>query len=98
MITIFMEYRIKPEKREQYLEYMEQMPEDIERMGAHEYRFYEGVDQPNLFVETFEVHSKDNYIACKEKRTSDERLASYVLGGAEKIHLWAFEQINIKNR
>ncbi len=94
MITIFMEYRILPEKREQYLQLMEGIPQEVARRGGAFYRFYEGMDQPNLFVETFEVHSKEDYTACKEWRTSDERLASCVVGGAEKIHVWAFLPLN----
>jgi len=90
MITVFMEYRISPEKRSDYMRLMQSIAAEVSELGGQDYRFYEGIDQPNLFVETFAVPSYDHYLAFKKRRTTDERLVSCVSGGAEKVHIWAF--------
>lgn len=90
MITIFMEYRIDPKKREEYSKLMKSIAGEMTAGSGMGYRFYEGVDQSNLFVETFEVSNMEEYQHWKEVRTTDTRLAALVPGGSAKIHVWAF--------
>jgi hypothetical protein len=98
MIKVFVEYKIKEEMREQYLQEISNLSLAMEKIGATDFLVYEGVDQSNLFVEMFNVPSIEAYRKLKRKR-SEEKAGSGVFwqsindcidGGSEKLHMWAF--------
>ncbi|MBO8164637.1 MAG: MFS transporter [Brevibacillus sp.] len=90
MLMVFIEYKVKAELREQYLKKMTDVPDQVAARGGNSWRFYEGLDQPCLFVESFEVPDEAVYREIKEWRTRDQELARYLVGGLEKMHVWAF--------
>lgn len=90
MYTIFVEYRIEQEKREQYLRHMSGIGAEVGQRGGIGYRLLEGVEQPNTFVEVFEVADLHTYQAIRSWRLSDEKLPAFISGGAAKLHMWAF--------
>ncbi|RNB92273.1 hypothetical protein EDM56_00805 [Brevibacillus fluminis] len=90
MYTIFVEYRILPEKREAYFNYMSTIPAQISERGGVGYRHLEGVEQSNTFVEAFEVEQLETYQAIRSWRLSDTELPTFISGGAAKLHMWAF--------
>ncbi|WP_126425350.1 antibiotic biosynthesis monooxygenase [Brevibacillus marinus] len=93
MLTVFIEYKVKEEQREAYLQEMSRIPQQVAERGGRGYRFYEGLDQPCLFVESFEVEDETVYQAIKAWRTGDRRFAPYLAGGLEKMHVWAFQPV-----
>jgi hypothetical protein len=93
LLTIFIEYKVIEEKRDSYLQQLRLMPERLEVFGARGYRCYEGADQPHLFVETFEVETEEQYHHIKAWRLDDRDFCDCVLGGAAKVHVWAFRPI-----
>ncbi|MCM3719979.1 hypothetical protein [Fictibacillus phosphorivorans] len=101
MLTVFMEYKIIPETLQSYEYEMVSVIRELENLGATDIQWYRAADQPSLYVEYFKVSDKEMYASIKEKRTSNEhpifsKLFPFVSGGAEKIHCWAFEKLNIK--
>lgn len=93
MITVFIEYQIEPDKRMEFLLQQVIWEEEVRQLGGQHFRFYEGVDQPFLFVEEFEVQSMDEYRLCKERKKSNQPFSRCVKGGVDKIHIWAFQQV-----
>lgn len=93
MITVFIEYQIEPDKRTKFLHQQVSWEEEVHRLGGLNFRFYEGVDQPDLFVEEFEVRSMDEYQLFKARRSTNESFRQCVKGGAAKIHIWAFQHV-----
>lgn len=93
MLTVFMEYKLEPQKREQALSQLATMPDRLAAMGAFGYRCMEGVDQPGLFVEAFEVPGLEQYEQIKAWRLADAAFCDCVTGGAAKLHVWAFRSI-----
>lgn len=94
MLTIFIEYKIREEKRADYLRQIAQMPHRLQKWDVRQYRCYEGADQPNLFVETFEVESAETYHQIKAWRLADGDFCHCVAGGAAKVHVWAFRPVD----
>jgi hypothetical protein len=87
---MFVEYKVDPEKRDQYLQW-------IRSMNRKEPRFelLEGSDQPHLFVEIWRGISFDEYVKLKQERlgrfhSAWSAMAEYVSGGADRIHIWHF--------
>lgn len=93
MLLVFIEYKVKEEMRERFLAQMSRIRQRIAEMGGENFRFYEGLDQPHLFVESFEVSSVEQYQAIKEWRRQDEPFANCIVGGREKINVWAFQPV-----
>jgi hypothetical protein len=93
LLTIFIEYKIDGQKRDRFLALLASMPKELQARGARQYRCLEGWDQPNLFVETFEVDTVEEYQAIKNWRLCDEDFCSCVAGGAAKVHVWAFRAV-----
>lgn len=100
-IQVFAEYKIVPEKRQDYLEKIEQVRIAMGQIGVRDFEVYEGVDQPNLFVEMFHVPTVEAYEKMKRKRC-DEQAAPGVFwkvindcidGGTAKLHMWAFTPV-----
>ncbi|EJL47340.1 hypothetical protein BAG01nite_31090 [Brevibacillus agri] len=90
MLTVFIEYKLQSEKRDQALRLLASMAESMEALGARQYRCMEGLDQPGLFVEAFEVETVHEYEQIKAHRLADRAFCDCVAGGADKLHVWAF--------
>jgi hypothetical protein len=101
MITVFMEYKVNPDTIQAYESVMEFVISELESLGVSRIEWYRAVDQHSLYVECFRVQNKNEYEIIKEKRISSEhpvfsKLQTYIEGGSEKIHCWAFEQMTVK--
>lgn len=96
MVTVFMEYKLDEQKRADFGELMNSMADELKMRGAKNYRLLEGMDQPGLIVETFDVESAEAYQVIKAWRLADEDLCACIPGGAAKLHIWAF--IPLQNR
>ncbi|MGD8192005.1 hypothetical protein ACQCN2_18710 [Brevibacillus ginsengisoli] len=94
MVTVFIEYQIEPDKRNDFLRLQESWEEEVRIHGGLNFRFYEGVDQQYLFVEEFEVNTMEQYQQFKSRKTANESFSRCVKGGAAKIHIWAFQQVS----
>ncbi|MFF0829377.1 hypothetical protein ACFYU8_21840 [Brevibacillus sp. NPDC003359] len=90
MLTVFIEYKLDSEKRSHALRLLTSMAERMEAMGARQYRSMEGLDQPGLFVEAFDVETVQEYEEIKANRLADQDFCECVSGGAAKLHVWAF--------
>ncbi|HZG79623.1 MAG TPA: MFS transporter [Brevibacillus sp.] len=93
MITVFIEYKLISEKREEALALLAERESVSCRLGARQYRCLEGCDQPGLFVETFEVDSMEQYEQIKQTRLEDEAFCACIAGGANKLNIWAFAPV-----
>lgn len=92
MGIVFVEYKVFPEKREAYLQWIEPLAGNESGL-----ELYEGSDQPDLFVELWRGFDEEAYRAFKKSRleASDSpwaELEQYVAGGAAKIHIWHFRR------
>ncbi|MED4782660.1 hypothetical protein [Brevibacillus choshinensis] len=90
MLTVFVEYKLDTAKRATALSLLADMSDKLTAMGATQYRCMEGIDQPGLFVEAFEVQAVEQYDQIKAWRLADEAFCDCVAGGAAKLHVWAF--------
>ncbi len=90
MITVFIEYKLQEAQRSAFLRELSAIQQRVAEYGGQNYRCFEGMDQPHLFVEMFEVPTAAAYEAIKRWRTEDEALGRFVVGGAAKTHVWAF--------
>ncbi|QQE73802.1 hypothetical protein KDJ56_18280 [Brevibacillus composti] len=95
MITVFIEYKTVESKRDEHRRLLAEMPARLERLGAKEYRSWEGWDQPGLFVEAFHVATIDQYETIKAWRLADREFCACIAGGAEKLHVWAFQPVEL---
>lgn len=95
MITVFIEYKLDEQKRSDFFRRMGSMRDEIGKRGGKQYRCLEGVEQPNLIVEAFEVETMETYEAIKAWRLADETFSQCVAGGAAKLHIWAFARLAI---
>ncbi|MED1950436.1 hypothetical protein [Brevibacillus centrosporus] len=93
MLTVFIEYKLDPAKRQDALILLEGMAEKLSAMGAASYSCLEGIDQPGLFVEMFEVEEVEQYEKIKAWRLVDEAFCACVSGGAAKLNVWAFRAV-----
>lgn len=96
MYICFAEYRILPERREQYLAYTRILLE-----GGHDVQLYEGTDQLNLFVEVWNVSNSEQAERIKKERC-DERsswfqISDWIVGGPAKMHIWTFKPVHASN-
>jgi hypothetical protein len=101
MLTVFMEYKVIPETLQSYEAEMPSVISELKNLGAADIQWYRAADQPSLYVECFNVRDNELYQSIKENRTSSEhpvfsKLFPFISGGAEKIHCWAFEKMNVK--
>ncbi|BCJ88387.1 MFS transporter [Effusibacillus dendaii] len=102
-IKVFVEYKVKPERREEYLNSLPQLRQKLESSGALNVRFFAGTDQPLLYVEEFFVSGMEQYETMKQARISQAddfwvEQSKHVEGGLQKIHIWAFSEIETENR
>ncbi|GEN33884.1 MULTISPECIES: MFS transporter [Aneurinibacillus] len=102
-IQVFAEYKILPEKREEYLHKIKDVAAAMKMIGVDDFTLQEGVDQPGLFVEMFHVPSMEAYRKIKRKRCEDtaalgafwQSINDCIAGGTDKLHMWAFASIDI---
>jgi hypothetical protein len=95
MVTVFIEYKLDEQKRSDFFKRMSSMQEEIEKRGGRQYRCLEGVEQPHLIVEAFEVETMESYEAIKKWRLADQAFSQCIIGGAAKLHIWAFAPLTI---
>ncbi len=94
MVKVFMEYKIIEEHRENYLQAMKKVAESMKEQQVSHFQYFEGADQPLLFVEMFDVDSMDEYERLKAWRCGEDSVISnWIQGGNGKIHMWAFKEI-----
>lgn len=92
MEIVFVEYKVFPEKRGAYLDWVRGIS------ASHpELEHYEGTDQPNLFVELWHGFGQRQYLDFKRNRTELpvdpwSGLADFVPGGLAKVHIWHFRR------
>ncbi|MBD0383476.1 hypothetical protein [Paenibacillus sedimenti] len=96
MFKVFVEYAIKPEERESYLIYMQELRK---REGRLE--LLEGTDQPGLFVEIWDGIAYEEYESLKQERFQSADNAEgqalweqWIEGGMRKLHMWHFTQVS----
>lgn len=99
MITVLSEYKVLDGKNEEFLSLLPLVKIALEEIGASEIRFFEGTDQPGLFVEEFQVGDMQAYEAVKKMRYEErseiwKQFHSCVPGGKDKVHVWAFTQLD----
>lgn len=90
MMTVFIEYKLVPEKRKQALDLIAEIEARMTRQGARKFRCFEGYDQPDLIVETFDVDHVEQYEQIKQERLLDEAFCDCIAGGSRKLNIWAF--------
>ncbi|MFF2480799.1 hypothetical protein [Paenibacillus sp. NPDC058071] len=86
----FAEYRIEDRHRDTYLAYTAKLLEKT--AGVH---LYEGTDQINLFVEIWHAVDEKEAEQIKKERCAERspwyRIAEWIPGGADKMHVWTFK-------
>ncbi|CAG7639016.1 hypothetical protein PAESOLCIP111_04001 [Paenibacillus solanacearum] len=98
MCIVFVEYKIGAEHREAYVSWMRGM------QAAHpQMEWYEGTEQPGLFVEIWHGLRGEPYRAMQAARRGEEvrqpewqgwdAMVPWVPGGKDKIHIWQFEKV-----
>ena len=95
MMTIFMEYKVRPEAVSAYEGFMKEIATSLQSSDAQGFRWYEAFDQPRLYVEMYEVENEEVYKKMKRARQTANhpiygKLSEFIDGGVEKIHCWAF--------
>ncbi len=93
MSKIFIEYKIHPEFRDKYLAFMRA------RVVEHpELSWYEGTDQPGLFVEIWDNQSFEQFESFKRERTVLQgkwrQGDDCIHGGIAALHIWHFTEMN----
>ncbi|QQK75572.1 MFS transporter [Salicibibacter cibarius] len=94
-IQVFMEYKIAEGKESAYQAWIKGVANELTAMGAENFRWFEALEQPGLFVELFTVPSVEIYERIKDLRRSREHprfgeLANWVHKPLEQINCWAF--------
>ncbi|MFC5589764.1 hypothetical protein ACFPRA_12740 [Sporosarcina soli] len=97
-IKVFIEYKVIPEKRKQYLKLAEQIADQYKDFQIQNFSVYEGIEQPNLFVEDFVITNYEFFNRLKSFRLEEQipfwqDLHSCIYGSASKLNIFAFEEI-----
>jgi hypothetical protein len=92
MEKVFVEYAIADGALDAYRAFMAD-----KRSGGERFEWYEGTDQPGLFVEMWPGMSYAEYEVFKRKRTDPADpdwgvLREWVHGGLAKVHVWHFKE------
>ncbi|WP_249179025.1 hypothetical protein [Brevibacillus sp. NL20B1] len=98
VLTVFIEYKTDESKRDRCLELLASMAGRMEAMGARQYRHWEGLEQPGLFVEAFDVETVEQYERIKQWRRADQAFCECIAGGAAKLNIWAFCPIDLADK
>ncbi|MDN4075240.1 hypothetical protein [Fictibacillus terranigra] len=96
-LTVFIEYKVKPGIIEQYEHQMQNVLVELKKDGAGNISWLKALDQDALYVESFDVGSRDSYQSLKQLRLSESHpvygpLEKFISGGMAKLHCWAFEK------
>ena len=98
----FYEYRILPEKREDYLQTISSIRQSKQQLGYQDYRVSESLEQENRFVELFLVNSMEEYHQLEAKLLEDERavrlyeeLDACLIGGRSAQKIWFFREMDL---
>ena len=96
----FFEYLILPEKRDAFLQLIQQVRAMQVQTGFREHSLYESVERDNLFVETFLLDSMEEYQAIEAKLMDNpethalyDRLHACIAGGPAKKKEWFFSEV-----
>lgn len=96
----FFEYLILPERRDAFLELIQQVRTIQIGAGFREYSVCESLEQQNLFVETFLLDSMEEYHAIRAKLLENpathalyHHLHECIAGGPAKKKEWFFEEV-----
>lgn len=94
-ITVFMEYKVRPEYVQDYENVMKEFAQALPTYDANHFQWFKAADQEGLYVEMFDVPTLSHYHTLKKWRRSKEhslfkKLDEYVVGGLEKVNCWAF--------
>ncbi|WP_042165486.1 hypothetical protein [Paenibacillus gorillae] len=86
----FAEYKIAEASRADYLAYTRQLLQEQKKV-----HLYEGTDQINLFVEIWYADNEAEAEQIKKERCSERspwyRVSDWIIGGADKMHVWSFK-------
>jgi hypothetical protein len=93
---VFSEYRIKEERRTDYLHLVADIKNSLSGLNLS-FHVHEGSEQPGLFVESFQTDDIDQAKKWMDERELGlepywRRLGEYVEGGQDKIRFWMFEK------
>jgi hypothetical protein len=97
-LQIFAEYKVKSSEVKEYEASMKHVIEKLYKLGAEEVKWYKAHDQGDLYVEMYTVPSHEKYMSIKDSRLLGNEqefshMRQFVVGGADKLHMWAFVQI-----
>lgn len=91
MYICFAEYKIADGNRNAFLAYAN----TLMRESGNQVQLYEGTDQLNLFVEIWTTATEEEAEAIKKERCEERspwyRIAEWIPGGADKMHVWTFK-------
>lgn len=100
MYTIFIEYKINPCLKQEYIAIHRQIQENIKQTsGVTHYSWKKAVDQDLLFVESIEVNSIELYHEWKRMLKADDSrfpwrpIMHTTVEGRQKFNIWAFEAV-----
>ncbi|MFD1707863.1 hypothetical protein ACFSCZ_14145 [Siminovitchia sediminis] len=98
VMKVYIEYKVIPEKREQYLNLIDQAHQFYKKFPIHHFSIYEGVEQPNRFVEDIDLADSHTFSELKKKRLQDEgfweEVHSCIEGNRSKLRVYAFRKIH----
>lgn len=97
-IKVFIEYKVIPEKREQYLKLAEKIAAQYHDFQIQSFSIYEGIEQPNLFVEDFIISGYEFFNCLRNERLQEQLpfwqdLHSCIYGSVSKVNIFVFEEI-----
>ena len=95
-LQIFIEYKIKETKVDEYEAAMKEILNKLPEFNAEKIDWFRATDQPFLYVEMFQVPTVAYYQAIKKIRKSVDhpvfgKLDQFLEGGLEKLNCWAFQ-------
>ena len=100
-LRVYVEYRLIPERRQEWQERLRAWQQQLSRLPVLSYAFYEGVEQPGVIVEEYQVPDQEAYRRLREERLAEGnpdaswQILPCVQGGREKLHVWAFAPIRL---
>ncbi|GAK10321.1 hypothetical protein [Geomicrobium sp. JCM 19038] len=94
-MQIFMEYKVHDDYVVDYERLMPHIKEAMKQFEVWNYRTYKAFDQPNLFVEMFEVTNQQEYEYVKTSRRNENdpvfgKLAPLMTKPLANMNCWAF--------
>ncbi|MFZ3226344.1 MAG: MFS transporter, partial [Xanthobacteraceae bacterium] len=89
-VLVTVEYRIRPQDREAFLEALAQLEHERRRDGAYAWGVFEDAAEAGRMVETFLVESWMEHLRQHERVTNADRLVQdavhrFTLSGAPKV-------------